>query len=104
LRSSTQNHRAGGRQHGSAVRAAASYASAVPLLVIFNRIGCNRQVPPLEVDCTDPVGVADEVSRYAQLRMARHLQVDLDVRAGTGTVLDGREVIGEFIVFTSEAS
>lgn len=74
-------------------------AADTPLLVIFDHIGGHDQIAPFRIDAElDPLAVCDAIREYAELVSGWHLQIDLDVRAGTGTVLDGSEVLGEFVI------
>lgn len=81
-------------------------AVRTPLVVFIDRLGPAAPIAPFEVpgevDSTDPLAVAEAIRVFAEMRSARHVQIDLDVHAGTGTILDGRVVLGEFTVAASE--
>lgn len=77
-------------------------AASTPLLVVFDHIGGHEHIAPFRIDAalalTDPLAVCDVIREYAERVSGCHLQIDLDVHAGTGTLLDGREVLGGFVI------
>lgn len=63
----------------------------------FERIGRNRSVAPLEVECTDADELAEHVWRYARQNLgSRFFDVIVNLEEGRGSIEMGR--FGTFTV------